>query len=731
MKRQLATRWLGFGLLWLIVLLWSAAASASATEGDATVAQGLPPEPAYLIAEPTPSDDGTHVTVRWPRAETERTDFRYVVYISRDPGWRWSVAATPGPDQGFVTSPAVSPYYPYRFSPGDEHYQIIRPLDAPGMQGHWLPAARRYVRWLTDAGAKLQECESSLAALKDQVEEQRTFLKKLSRYRPLWEQRLQRPGERRRRLAGYLESAEERQKGMAAAILSGRDAILGQIAEYALLDTLLDLESAVAAEEVRQKGLPSIEQALKEAAEKLETEQSSAEDCDRYERLDYILGFALARGIHPDGSARRQEIAEEVMGRLAALLSEARLPAEPTRPDEEAEAIMAEPDSAALAEALKNWHAALANFQRDESEEAEKQWAEAQAAMRQARRNWLEAMRAAVYSRFAGGDDALPRRSHLREEMSRLRPLLDTCAKRLEKLEGSRARRQYYFRLGLMLPSGERTEPFDFTVSAAASPNLFDFAKLVNVVYAVGFAAAVLFMVAYVRRHPDVFVRRIAGLEAVDEAIGRATEMGKPVLFVHGLTGIGDIAVLASINILSRLSRQVAEYDSDLLVVNSDPIVYSLSQEVVQQAYLEAGRPDAFNPDNVFMAASRQFPYVAAVAGIMARRQPAANFFMGYFFAESLILAEAGARTGAIQIAATDAFTQLPFFITTCDYTLMGEELYAASAYLSRDARMLATLKAQDLGKAVLLAALPLGVALSNLGRNWIEVIFTAYEKGF
>ena len=104
---------------------------------------------------------------------------------------------------------------------------------------------------------------------------------------------------------------------------------------------------------------------------------------------------------------------------------------------------------------------------------------------------------------------------------------------------------------------------------------------------------------------------------------------------------------------------------------------------------------------------------------------------MGYFFAESLILAEAGARTGAIQIAATDAFTQLPFFITTCDYTLMGEELYAASAYLSRDARMLATLKAQDLGKAVLLAALPLGVALSNLGRNWIEVIFTAYEKGF
>jgi len=194
---------------------------------------------------------------------------------------------------------------------------------------------------------------------------------------------------------------------------------------------------------------------------------------------------------------------------------------------------------------------------------------------------------------------------------------------------------------------------------------------------------------------------------------------------------VGDIAVLASINILGRVARQVARYDSDLLVVNNDPLVFSLSREVVQEAYLGAGRPDAYNPDSIFMVASEQFPYAAAVAGIMARRRPAANFFMGYFFAESLILAEAGAMRGAIQIAGTDSFTQLPFFITTCDYTLMGEELYAASAYLSRNARMLATLKAQDLGKSVLLAGLPVGTVLANVGLNWIKVIFTAYEKGF
>jgi hypothetical protein len=76
---------------------------------------------------------------------------------------------------------------------------------------------------------------------------------------------------------------------------------------------------------------------------------------------------------------------------------------------------------------------------------------------------------------------------------------------------------------------------------------------------------------------------------------------------------------------------------------------------------------------------------------------------MGYFNAESLLLAETGASTGAIQVAGTDQYIQLPFFITTCDYTLIGEELYAASAYLSRDPRLLGSLRGQDVGKAFLM----------------------------
>jgi hypothetical protein len=146
----------------------------------------------------------------------------------------------------------------------------------------------------------------------------------------------------------------------------------------------------------------------------------------------------------------------------------------------------------------------------------------------------------------------------------------------------------------------------------------------------------------------------------------------------------------------------------------NDPLVMTTEREIVRQAYTEAGKPDAYRPDNIFFVTESQFGYVAAVDGIMLREEPAACFYMGYFFAEALILAETGNETGAIQIAGTDADTQLPFFITACDYTLMGEELYAASAYLSRQPLLVAQLRGQDIAKSIIAAALVVGVAAAT-----------------
>jgi len=240
------------------------------------------------------------------------------------------------------------------------------------------------------------------------------------------------------------------------------------------------------------------------------------------------------------------------------------------------------------------------------------------------------------------------------------------------------------------------------------------------------FGATVLYFIARARRDPNLYIRKISGLDAVDEAIGRATEMGKPILYINGMDSLASLSTLAALNILGRVSRRVANYESSLTVPCRDPIVLTVAQEIVKAGYADAGRPDAYNADNIFFLTEDQFSYAAAVCGIMMRDKPAANFFMGYYYAESLILTETGAGTGAIQIAGTDAATQLPFFVTTCDYTLIGEELYAASAYLSREPLVLGSLKGQDMAKLFMMIVIIVGTLLVTFGVTFIKDLFKA-----
>lgn len=237
------------------------------------------------------------------------------------------------------------------------------------------------------------------------------------------------------------------------------------------------------------------------------------------------------------------------------------------------------------------------------------------------------------------------------------------------------------------------------------------------------FSAAIVWNIYDARSGKEVFVRRIPGLEAVDEAIGRATEMGRSILYVLGLGGVSGVATVASMTILAQVARRTADYETPLRVPCNDPIVMNVVREMVKTAYLEEGHPDAYNEENIFFLTEDQFAYAAGVDGIMVREKPATVFLQGSFAAESLILAETGNSIGAIQIAGTDSEHQLPFFIAACDYTLIGEELYAASAYLSKEPMLLGSLRGQDWGKVLIFGAIALGVILELSGITWITTL--------
>ena len=244
------------------------------------------------------------------------------------------------------------------------------------------------------------------------------------------------------------------------------------------------------------------------------------------------------------------------------------------------------------------------------------------------------------------------------------------------------------------------------------------------------FIASVLFLlillvsIAMATSGKNIFIRRIAGLNAIDEAIGRATEIGKKVLYVPGIQSMDEIQTIASISILGHVARATARYGADLDVANRDPLTFASAREVVRSAYLEEGRPDLYREEMVNYITYDQFAFTAAVSARMTREKPAAIFLIGYFFAESLILAETGQSTGAIQIAGQADPTQLPFFVATCDYTLIGEELYAASAYLTREPVLLGSMRAQDIAKGLVIVLGIAGIVVTSLGLTWFPDLF-------
>jgi len=215
------------------------------------------------------------------------------------------------------------------------------------------------------------------------------------------------------------------------------------------------------------------------------------------------------------------------------------------------------------------------------------------------------------------------------------------------------------------------------------------------------------------RKIPDI--KKIAGLEAVDEAIGRATEMGRPVAFIPGIQSVDNPQTLAAFGMVSHIARQCARYDTRFLALNCDPLPYAVIEEITRQAYLEEGRPDAFNPDDIRFLSAEQFAFVGAVIGIFERERPAANIMFGSFYAESMILAETGSFQGMIQIGGTANTHQLPFFVAACDYALIGEEMFAASAYLSKEPVMYGTVVGQDWLKIIIGLVIVVGAILATV----------------
>jgi hypothetical protein len=156
---------------------------------------------------------------------------------------------------------------------------------------------------------------------------------------------------------------------------------------------------------------------------------------------------------------------------------------------------------------------------------------------------------------------------------------------------------EYFYRVTALGPGGE-SPARSITGPVRATSEWINQTRWSVLVLTVLFFAFVLFYMNMAQSGRKPFVRRIPGIDAIEEAIGRATEMGRPILYIPGILDIDEIQTVAGLVILESVAKLTAKYETPIIVPVTYPIPFTIAEEMVKGGYLHAGKPDQYDPNS-------------------------------------------------------------------------------------------------------------------------------------
>ena len=215
----------------------------------------------------------------------------------------------------------------------------------------------------------------------------------------------------------------------------------------------------------------------------------------------------------------------------------------------------------------------------------------------------------------------------------------------------------------------------------------------------------------------EIWVRRLPAIDFIEESVGRAAEMGRAMV-VSGLAGgmntVNAPQTLAGLAVLGHAARICARHGTRIIAIMDTSNVVPVADEVLKTAFTLEGKLEEYeaNKEEILPWIPRQANKVA----LGMRVRPATHIMIGAFWHESVQIAEAYGRVGAVQIGGTARLYQIPFFAAICDMNLIGEEIYAVGAYISRTPQMLASIATQDYFKLISFVLILLGTILATMG---------------
>lgn len=243
--------------------------------------------------------------------------------------------------------------------------------------------------------------------------------------------------------------------------------------------------------------------------------------------------------------------------------------------------------------------------------------------------------------------------------------------------------------------------------------------RMLGLIILIIIAAAILWFMqrSYSGKVPKL--RRLPAVDVIDEILGRCVEMGRPAWYLMDTVDMTTPSVLAptvaTFQILAYTARAAARLGAKFFVPVTQGLAYTIANNVVEEAYRAEGKLEDFDPLGTVMylpdGADRMY-----IINNMWKQQIAGAFFLGSWYHKAIIFTENAARVGAVMLGGTDTTHNIPFLVAVCDYSIIGEELYALGAYVSQDPIQSSSLAGQDIGKYIAIIIIVLGAILASIG---------------
>ncbi len=241
---------------------------------------------------------------------------------------------------------------------------------------------------------------------------------------------------------------------------------------------------------------------------------------------------------------------------------------------------------------------------------------------------------------------------------------------------------------------------------------------LIGLIVVVSLLVIMLVLRVAMRRGQVPQLRPLPAFDALSGQIGRGIETGRAAhisIGVGGMVGEETLVTLAGAAVVDSLAQEAADTGASPIVTAADGAALLVAQDMLRRPYTRRGDLSGYDPLNAQLLGLQPFQYAAGAMELLAHSQPVSNAMIGSFGPEVGLIAEEGAKRGLTQVAGSTDARALAVLQPSVVHLLVGEEVFAAGAYLDRRPGHIARLGTQDVARFILILVIGLAALLRAL----------------